>query len=366
MKDQGHRLGRRTLLGAGGALAMAALPRRADAQDFAGRTIEWVIPFAEGGGSDVWARFMAPFLSRHMPGRPNVIIRNVPGGGSITGTNDFYQRARPDGMTFIGTSGSTQFPFLLGDRRVRYDYANMPPVLVSPTGGVVYLPARFNVANAGELSKVAGQQLVYASQGATSLDLVPMLAFIVLGLNVRHVFGMRGRGEGRLALERGEATIDYQTSSAYLAQVRPMVERGNVVPLFSWGVLDKDGNVQRDPTFPDLPHFVEAYEMMHGRKPSGVEFNAYFAFFGSGFAAQKPAMLPPNTPANIVAVYRSAFAAAVADPELQANKGEALGEYRQAVGDDVAGLYRVATTIDPAAREWARNFLATNHNVRFN
>jgi hypothetical protein len=248
---------------------------------------------------------------------------------------------------------------------VRYDYANMPPVLVSPTGGVVYLPARFNVRNASELGRLRGQELVFASQGATSLDLVPMLAFIVLGLNVRHVFGMRGRGEGRLALERGEATIDYQTSSAYLQQVRPMIERGNAVPLFSWGVLDAQGRVQRDPTFPDLPHFVEAYQMMHGRPPSGVEFNAYLAFFGSGFAAQKPAMLPPRTPANIVATYRQAFAAAVADPELQANKGEALGDYEQAVGNDIEALYRVATTIDPAAREWVRNFLSANHNVRF-
>jgi tripartite-type tricarboxylate transporter receptor subunit TctC len=356
---------RRTLLAATAATTLAAPALRAQGVSFAGQTIEWVIPFAEAGGSDVWARFMAPFLARHMPGRPNVVIRNVPGGGSITGTNDFYQRARPDGLTFIGTSGSTQFPFLLGDRRVRYDYANMPPVLVSPTGGVVYLPARFNVRNASELGRLRGQELVFASQGATSLDLVPMLAFIVLGLNVRHVFGMRGRGEGRLALERGEATIDYQTSSAYLQQVRPMIERGNAVPLFSWGVLDAQGRVQRDPTFPDLPHFVEAYQMMHGRPPSGVEFNAYLAFFGSGFAAQKPAMLPPRTPANIVATYRQAFAAAVADPELQANKGEALGDYEQAVGNDIEALYRVATTIDPAAREWVRNFLSANHNVRF-
>lgn len=356
---------RRTLLAATAATTLAAPALRAQGVSFAGQTIEWVIPFAEAGGSDVWARFMAPFLARHMPGRPNVVVRNVPGGGSITGTNDFYQRARPDGLTFIGTSGSTQFPFLLGDRRVRYDYANMPPVLVSPTGGVVYLPARFNVRNASELGRLRGQELVFASQGATSLDLVPMLAFIVLGLNVRHVFGMRGRGEGRLALERGEATIDYQTSSAYLQQVRPMIERGNAVPLFSWGVLDAQGRVQRDPTFPDLPHFVEAYQMMHGRPPSGVEFNAYLAFFGSGFAAQKPAMLPPRTPANIVATYRQAFAAAVADPELQANKGEALGDYEQAVGNDIEALYRVATTIDPAAREWVRNFLSANHNVRF-
>ena len=358
---------RRTALAGTAALAAAPLAS-ANAQagvDFSGRTLEWVIPFAEGGGSDVWARFLAPFLSRHMPGRPNVIVRNVPGGGSITGTNDFYARARPDGLTFIGTSGSTQVPFLLGDRRVRFNYANMPPVFVSPTGGVVYLPTRFNVANASELGRLRGTELVYASQGATSLDVVPMLAFEALGLRVRHVFGMRGRGEGRLALERGEATIDYQTTSAFLRQVVPMVQAGQVVPLFSWGVLDARGVPQRDPTFPDIPHFTEAYEMMHGRKPSGVAYDAYLAFATAGFAAQKPVMLPPGTPANIVRTYMAAFASMMTDPELLANKGAALGEYEQATGDAVALLFRLGTTIAPEPREWVRNFLTTNHNVRF-
>jgi tripartite-type tricarboxylate transporter receptor subunit TctC len=362
------KINRRTVLaGLGGAsVALAAPAARAQrAVDFSGRTVEWVIPFAEGGGSDVWARFLAPFLARYLLGRPNVIVRNIPGGGSITGTNEFFLRARPDGLSFIGTSGSTQLPYLLGDPRVRYSYAEMPPVFVSPTGGVVYLPAKFNVANAAELGKLRGQELVYASQGATSLDVVPMLAFVVLGLNVRHVFGMRGRGEGRLALERGEASIDYQTSSAYLTQVVPQVEAGNAVPMFSWGVLDAQGNVARDPTFPDLPHFVEAYEQMHGKKPSGVEFDAYLAFFGSGFAAQKPVMLPRGTPPGIVAAYRQAFREMVADPELQARKGDVLGDYEQAVGDDVQRLYEVATTIAPEARSWVRNYLATTHNVRF-
>lgn len=363
------RINRRALVAGAAAIAGGGLvANRAKAQrsvDFSGRTIEWVVPFAEGGGSDVWARFMAPFLAKHLPGKPNVIIRNVPGGGSITGTNEFAARARPDGMSFIGTSGSTQFPYLLGDRRVRYDYRNFVPVLVSPTGGVAYLPARFGVANASELDKVRGQELVYGSQGATSLDLVPMLAFHLLGLNVRHVFGMRGRGEGRLAFERGEATIDYQTSSAYLTQVTPLVKAGDAVPLFSWGVLDANGEVVRDPTFPDLPHFVEAYEMAHGRKPSGVEYEAYLAFFGAGFAAQKPAMLPKGTPPEIVAAYRKAFADAAADPELQAAKGEILGDYEQATGDSLDRLYEIATTIDPKARAWVRDFLETNHNVRF-
>ncbi|WP_135470171.1 Bug family tripartite tricarboxylate transporter substrate binding protein [Crenalkalicoccus roseus] len=362
------KLSRRGLLAATAAAGLGGRATPAAAQSnvsFAGRTVEWVIPFAVGGGSDVWARFLAPYLSRHLPGRPTVVIRNVPGGGSITGTNEFVARARPDGLSIIGTSGSTQVPYLLGDPRVRYDYRKLIPVLVSPTGGVVYLPARLGVANASELGKLRGQQLVYASQGPTSLDIVPMLAFLVLGLDVRHVFGLRGRGEGRLAFERGEATIDYQTTSAYLTNVVPLVRAGNAVPIFSWGVLDRDGNVQRDPTFPDLPHFVEAYEMMHGRQPSGTEFNAYLAFFGSGFAAQKPVLLPEGTPRPIVAAYRKAFEDAVADPELQAGKGEVLGEYEQAVGDGIERLYEVATTIDLEARNWVRNHLATNHNVRF-
>ena len=333
--------------------------------DFSGKTIEWWMPFSEGGGSDVWARFFLPYLSKYLPGKPTVIMRNVPGGGSITGTNEFVARARPDGLSLIGTSGSTQFPYLLGDPRVKYDYTKLLPVLVSPTGGVVYLPKKFGVESAADMGKLFDQELIYGSQGATSLDLVPLLAFRLLGLNVRHVFGMKGRSDGRLAFERGEATIDYQTSSAYLTNVLPLVQEGTAVPMFSWGVLDENGEVARDPTFPDLPHFIEAYEMVHGKRPEGLEGSAYLSFFGSGFAAQKPAMLPEGTPDDIVAAYRQAFADAVADPDLQAAKGEILGDYKQAVGDDIDALYKVATTISPEAREWVRTFLETEYQVKF-
>lgn len=353
-----------TLALAAAATIAITVPAQAQDVDFSGETVEWWIPFSEGGGSDVWARFFAPYLAKHLPGQPNVIVRNVPGGGSITGTNEFVARARPDGLALLGTSGSTQFPYLLGDSRVRYEYADLPPVLVSPTGGVVYVPSNLGVSDASELGEIGDTELVYASQGATSLDLVPLLAFELMGLNVRHVFGMTGRGDGRLAFERGEATIDYQTSSAYQTNVEPLVEEGTAIPLWSWGTLDSEGNVQRDPTFPDIPHFIEAYEMAHGEAPpAGPMLNAYMAFFGSGFAAQKPAMLPNGTPDEIVAAYRQAFADAAADPDLQATAGDVLGEYEQAVGDDVEGLYAVATTIDAEAREWVRDFLSENYRV---
>ena len=102
--------------------AAVVLSGPVQAADFAGKRIEWIIPFQEGGGTDVWARFIVGPLSRELPGKPTIIIRNVPGGGSTTGANQFAQRAKPDGLTLLGTSGSTQFPYLLDDPRVKYDY----------------------------------------------------------------------------------------------------------------------------------------------------------------------------------------------------------------------------------------------------
>jgi tripartite-type tricarboxylate transporter receptor subunit TctC len=360
---------RRSIFFGAAALTIAVPLGEARAQqavDFSGETIEWIIPLSEGGGTDVWARFFAPYLSKHLPGQPDVVIRNVPGGGSITGTNDYAARGEPDGLSLIGTTGSTALPMLLGDTRVQYDFnRDFVPVIVSPTGGVVYLPPSLGVDSINELKNLQGTELVYASQGATSLDLVPMLGFDLLGLDVRHVFGMTGRSDGRLAFERGEVTIDYQTSSAYLTNVVPMVEAGNAVPIFSWGVLDSQGNIGRDPTFPDLPSFMEAYEAVHGKPPEGIEFEAYKALFGAGLNANKPAMLPIETPQEIVQAYRDAFEKAVADPELQAAKGDILGEYEQAVGEDVEGLFKIATTISPEAKGWIQNYLKEKYQVKF-
>lgn len=351
-------------LGAGAAGAML-IPATARAQvSFAGRTIEWIIPFATGGGSDTWARFNAPFLSRHLPGNPNVVVVNEPGGGSTRGTNLFAQRARPDGLTILGTSGSTQFPYLLGDPRVRYEYQDWAVVMVGPTGGVAYCSPSTGVTSVEQAAGLRGQRLVYASQGATSLDLVPMLAFRLLGLDVHYVFGFQGRGDGRLAFERGEVNIDYQTSSAYIRNVTPLVEAGTAVPLMSWGVLDENGNPLRDPTFPDLPIVEEVYEMINGQAPSGPLYDAFKAFNVAGFAAQKMVCLPRGTPADIVETHRAAWRAVFQDPEYLATYEAALGSYEQVTDAGAEALFRAGTTIDPEVRAMVVNMLSSEYNVR--
>ena len=348
------------------AAAFCTAPQPAFAVDFSGKTIEWVIPFGVGGGSDKWARFYAPLLSDALPGKPVVVVKNEPGAGSITSTNRFAERARPDGLTFIGTSGSTQFPYLLGDKRVKYEYKDWQVFLASPTGGVVYVSTSLGVKSAKDLAKIMDKKLLFGSQGATSLDLVPLLAFELLGLNVEPVFGMRGRGPARLALERGELNIDYQTTSAYLSQVVPLVKEGKVVPLWSWGALDESGQLVRDPTVPDLPHLGEVYEMIKGKKPSGPGWNAWEAFFVAGFAGQKMNFLPKGTPKDIVDTYQAAVRKIISDPGFKKASLKALGAYPQYTGVAAEKTLKRAITIDKDDREWVRKWLTDRFKVKLN
>ena len=189
---------RRAFVTGAGATAAATLLASAPARsaNFAGQTVTVLIPYGVGGGTDLWGRFNAPFLTKYLPGNPQHLVKNAPGGGSISGANLFAATAKPDGLTVLVTSGSTQFPYLLGVKQVKYDYRDWKFVMASPTGGVAYISSKFGVKSLADLGRLKGKQLHYASQGATSLDLVPMLAFRLLGLEVQHVFGFPGRGEG--------------------------------------------------------------------------------------------------------------------------------------------------------------------------
>ena len=190
---------------------------------------------------------------------------------------------------------------------MRYDYAEWTAILASPTGGVVYIDPKYGVTGPADIEKLRAEEIRFASQGATALEMPVLLAMKMMGLKIKPVFGMESRGAGRLAFERGEAGIDFQTSSAYLSSVKPLVERGKAVPLFSMGVVDAEGNVTRDPSFPDLPTFVEFFEQATGAKPEGEAFEAWKALMLAGYSLQKMVVVPKDAPAEVIATY-GAFA----------------------------------------------------------
>jgi tripartite-type tricarboxylate transporter receptor subunit TctC len=355
---------RRTVAGLLAGAGFASLAPMALAEGLSGGNIEWIVPFSPGGGSGTIAQFEAPILTKYLPGNPTITLTYEPGGGSIKGSNLFAMRAKPDGRQWLITSASTQFPFLLGDPRVKYDYHDWQIISVAPTGGIVYIRPELGVSTPDAVAQLKGAKLNYGSQGASSLDLVPLLGFRLLGLDVQQVFGFKSRADARLAFERGELNIDYQTTSAYIQTVKPLVEEKLAVPIFTWGVLDTQGHLIRDPNYPELPHFGEVYEMLHGTPPSGPEFEAYMAFFTAGFPGQKMIVVPKDTPADIVETLKKAFADMKNDPDYIANRAAIIGDYEQVEGEAAQALYRASSTISDAHRKTVVDMLASEYGVK--
>lgn len=332
--------------------------------DLTGKTVEWVIPFSESGGSAKWANFYAPLLSEALPGQPTVVVKFMPGAGSTKGANWFQEQEYKDGTLIFGSSGSTQFPYLLGDPRVKYDYNDWNVVLASGTGGVAYLPPDLaGMMDGMDASGLRGENFIYGSQGATRLDLVPLLAWEMLGLDVEPVFGIKGRGDGRLMFERGEANIDYQTSSAYLKSVVPLVEEGKAVPMMSWGALDADGNIVRDPTFPDMPTFKEVCEATPGCETEGDQWEAWKAFFVAGFPAQKMVFLPRGATNDAMVTYTNAFDAVIARPDFAEISAARLGLYPQMTGAAAEKAKAQATQVPQSAKDFVTNWLKERYGV---
>ncbi|MGR3758215.1 MAG: tricarboxylate transporter [Tranquillimonas sp.] len=352
--------------GLAAALAMSAAAPVAAGQhaSLEGATVEYVIPFSESGGSARWANFYAPFLSDALPGNPTVVVRYRPGAGSTSGANWFQENQDTnDGTLLFGTSGSTQFPYLLDDPRVRYEYKDWIPVLASGVGGVAYLPPDLAEKFDGSANGLKDEIFLYGSQGATTLDLVPLLAWKMLGMQVDPVFGIEGRGDGRLMFERGEANIDYQTSPAYIRSVVPMVDQGLAVPMMSWGALDEDGNIVRDPTFPDMPSFKEVCEATEGCETSGDAWDAWKAFFIAGFPAQKMIFLPGGTSQDVVDMYTEALKSIIADDQFQTQKEATLGDYPQLTGAGAKRAAELATNVPPSAKQWVKDWLKDDYGV---
>ncbi|MBI4204142.1 MAG: tricarboxylate transporter [Betaproteobacteria bacterium] len=349
----------------GAVAVLAGLPfTEAAAQkvDFSGKRIELIVPFPPGGGSDVYSRGLAPFLEKHLPGNPTIIIRNVPGGGSIPGANQFHARAKPDGLHVLVCSSSTVMNFVFQRSKFELELNKLQPVLLSPQGSVIYVSPALGVKSAKDIAKLKGQALTFGGGGPTGAEMRMTTTLDLLGLNVKYVWGI-ARGPVRLAFERGEFNINYDTTPGYLKNASQLVKAGKAVPLFALGVLDDKGSLVRDPNFKDLPSFAEVYEIMHGKKPSGPAYEAWKAILQMGVMANKSLLLPAATPNPIVDAWRTAVQKTLDDPEFEAKASSIIEGYPQFIGEAARPIMKDATTLSPETWEWIKNFLKTKHDV---
>ena len=277
---------------------------------FKGKTITFVSPLAAGGGTDIWGRFMALHLKKYIPGKPGIIIRNITGGGSVTGAN-FVWTSKPDGKTVLVSSSSIVQENVLRSAGTHYRLEEMIPIYASPTGTVTFVRKGFiktpkDIMTAkgiifGHINPVGGN-------GSSFLWSKELLGFEP----EKMIWGYDGSSGARGAFFQGELNCMSESTLGYNTAVKPYVDKGEVVPVFQSGILDEAGNVVREPSAPDIPTVTELYEQVYGKKPSGLVFQAYRLMVG-GRVYSKSLVLPKNTPADIVDTFQQAVAGMVND-----------------------------------------------------
>src|ERR1043166_9386724 len=153
------------------ALALcAALPSLAAAdpiEDFyKGKTITFVTSTGIGGMFDITARALARHMPRYIPGRPAMIVRNMPGGGNVLATNFMYNQAAKDG-TFIATvNNSIPMHQILDGRGVRFDARKFN--WLGSTGSSNLFPWAWHTSGFNNIDDVFKREIVAGATGVGS------------------------------------------------------------------------------------------------------------------------------------------------------------------------------------------------------
>ncbi len=329
---------------------------------FKGNTINLIVPFREGGGTTLYARFLVPLFEKHLPGNPKVLIRNMPGGAAARGTNYFYRNAKNDGLMILTGTSSSLIQFALGAKAVKYDFADFVPVLTSPLGIVIYSSAKFGIKK-GEASKLIGENLVFGSRKPNGSELPVLIGFNLLGYKYKFVGGLSA-GKRRQAFSRGETNINYDSANSYVKKVIRMVDQGKAVPLYTYGLVNNSGQIMPDPMVKDLPTYFDVYEKVHGKKISGIEGRTLEALFNARVMASKMIILHKKTKPSILQAYHDAAKKVVNDPMFKSKQGQKIvGPYNQLLGQEALRAMQKASKLGSAEEKWLKKWLKDNFDI---
>jgi tripartite-type tricarboxylate transporter receptor subunit TctC len=303
---------RRQLLVA--AIGLAAASPFALAQSFAGKTVTVIVGYKPGGGYDATARLLARHLPKHLPGRPTVIVQNMPGANSVIAANHAYNVAKPDGLTIATFNRNLPIAQLTGVEGVKYDITKFAWIgSAANESTILAIRADLPYKNFEELRK-AKEPVVIGSTGpgANTHDF-PLLLKDLVGLNFKIVSGYSSSADIMLAIERKE--VDARAGS--YTSLRPFIDRKLVRPIIR--ARSVEPGIEQLPVDESFAPNPRAKSIMALR--SAPELVA------------RPYVMPPGTPADIVKTMRDAFAKAIQDPELIAEGKKSKMELEFTPGD---------------------------------
>ena len=313
-------------------LSSAAAATAAEVEDFyRGKTVTFVVGYPPGGGYDVYARLLARFIPNHIPGRPTVVVQNMPGAASLTATNYLYNVAPRDGTVFGAFDRYMPLMALLGGN---------PNILFDP-GKFVWLGSLSNsqddafvlwgrkdakAKTVGDLRAKDGPMLTVGTTaaGATDND-IGVLLRDALHLNLKIVSGYPSTTAIALAVEGRE--LDGQLIGYVSTK---LVKPAWTAPQSDMHVLLQFARTTRLPELPDAPM---ARELATDDKTRALIDAAELPY-----RLARPVAAPPGIPPDRARALQTAFRDTTNDPNFLAEAKKLKLEISPVMADEATRL----------------------------
>lgn len=283
------------------ALATLALltPVRAETveQFYRGRQVNIIVGFNVGGAYDPYARLVARHLPRHLPGSPNIVIKNVPGVGSVLAANHLYNLSPKDGSELGVISGGAAIEPVFGGKAAQYDgqkFTWLGSANQEIAGCFAWHTAPFQT-----MQDLFEKEMVIGASGASNLEF-PTAMNVVLGTRMKLVRGYNGPAAILLAVERGEVQGMCGMINTIVGTQRPDWIRDKKIRILVQIGLDRTARMG------DAPFIMDFAKSDDDKRVLRLIFG--WTLMG------RPFLAPPGIPEDRKAALIEAFDATMKDP----------------------------------------------------
>jgi tripartite-type tricarboxylate transporter receptor subunit TctC len=326
---------------------LVCLPASSQENFFSGKTIRIVVGSSPGGGYDYWARLLARYLSKYIPGTPEVVVQNMPGGGSLVATNYMYSVAKPDGLTLGMPNQLVYMGQVVGDKEARFDIQKLNWIGSpdrNPT--VLYIRADAPYKNMDDVIRAKTPPKCGGS-GRDSSSVIFALEDLI-GAKFEVVLGYQGGSQTDLAIERGEVVCRSMGLGAHFSRS----------PFTLWHGKDFDRHLvqtgrKRDDRATDTPTL---YELMDRYKTAELGRQlATVLTAGEDFG--HPMIAPPGVSADRVKLLREAYAHTLKDSGLVADIKKQEYDFDPVSGEELRILAKTVVNQPPQVIERLKRIL---------
>ena len=296
---------------------------------YAGKTIFVYVGRPPGSGADLAVRSFVRYWQEHIPGKPVMVVKNVPGGGGSRVWNLAWDKNSPDDLEifFSPVSGTA---VIVREEGLRADLSQLPLIGALSSPNMTY--ARTDrLPKAEDLPAVKG--LKFGGQGpAHRFSVLGRLTLDILGVDYVSVTGFSGASDVFNALRRKEIDIQTAPLNFYRFTVEPsVVKDGEVIPLWYNPILDAEGEFIPLDAAGSIPSFIDYYASVKGEAPAGELFEMYKWLLPNINGLVYAAFLPRGSSSEAEQILMDSFARVTEDEAYRAEENRMFGFNQQVV-----------------------------------